>query len=357
MIRWLLTLFATLVIAFPALAQEDPNDTLLGPLPVRDQYLLNNGFLFFEPESARVLDHSSWLIDIHSADSNTFAKSRWISHNVDGDTDRRTGAQTLSVIRMDEGRTVFLADGETHRTTLTAHRGLGRDLEIAIAVPFTTIGGGSSDGFIERFHRTLNLGDNQRVALQRNHETVFLRTDETTYLRERPAGSHLGDISVSAKYALRAFEDPDLAISAQAVLELPTGNAQTLDGSGSIDGGLQVLATRDFGRSRVHASAGLLFLGRSAPLGLGSQIVITDSLGVSRLLAARTSATLQVTISQSPFRRIGAPELTRRSYQMTAGLQHAFAGNVTGYAGIIENLITYQNSADAGLIAGIARRF
>lgn len=348
----------TALLALPAAGQErDVADALLGPLPVRDQYLLNNGFFFFEPESARVLDDDSWAVDIHTADANTFAKSRWISHNLEGDTERRSGAQTLSLIRVDDGTTVFLVDGEIHRTTITAHRGFGNNLELAISIPFATIGGGSSDSFIEHFHATLQLGDNQRVALQRNHETVFLHTDDHTYLREHPAGSQLGDVAFSAKYELPALEDPHLSLSAQAAVELPTGSASDLDGSGSIDAGVQLMATRDFGHTRLHASAGLLVLGPNAPLGLRSQLVITDSVGVTSLLAARTSATVQITISQSPFRGIGAPELSRRSYQLTAGLQHAFGQSLTAYAGIVENLITYQNSADAGLILGITRRF
>lgn len=361
MTRCLLNALAALlvicVLALPAAGQErDPAD-VLGPLPVRDQYLLSNGFFFFEPESARVLDDNAWLVDIHGADSNTFAKSRWISHNLEGDTDRRTGRQTLALIRMDKGQSIFLVDGETHRTTITAHRGLGANLEVGIAVPFATISGGSSDAFIERFHAIFHLGDNQRVAMQRNHETVYLRTDDRTYFRERPSGAHLGDIALSAKYELPALEDPNLALSVQGALELPTGNAQTLDGSGSLDGGVQLLATRDYGRSRVHASAGVLLLGHNGPLGTKTQFVITDSIGISHLIAGRTSATAQVTISQSPFRTIGAPELTRRSYQMTLGLQHAIGRSLTAYAGVVENLITYQNSADAGLIWGIARRF
>jgi hypothetical protein len=345
-------------LALPAAAQQrDLADAVLGPLPVRDQYLLNNGFFFFEPEGARVLDEDSWVVDIHFADANTFAKSRWISHDLEGDTERRTGAQTLALIRLDAGMTNFLVDGEVHRTTITVHYGFGRNLELAVSVPFATIGGGFSDSFIEHFHATFHLDDNQRTAVQRNRETVFLRTDAHTYLREHPAGSHLGDIALTAKYELPALEDPNLSISAQTAVELPTGSAQTLDGSGSLDGGLQLLATRDFGRNRVNASAGLLFLGHNAPLGLTSQIVITDSIGISRLLTGRTSGTVQVTISQSPFRRLGAPELSRRSYQMTAGLQHAFNPSLTAYAGIVENLITYQNSADAGLVLGITHRF
>ena len=128
MSRRLLTAIAVLsvtaLLALPAAAQQrDLADALLGPLPVRDQYLLNNGFFFFEPESAHVLDEDSWVVDVHTADSNTFAKSRWISHNLEGDTERRSGAQTLSLIRIDDGTTVFLVDGEIHRTTITAHFG------------------------------------------------------------------------------------------------------------------------------------------------------------------------------------------------------------------------------------------
>jgi len=358
MTRWLTILAVIAMTTLPARAQEDNvAESILGPLPVRDLYLLNNGFFFFEPEGAKVLDDGAWTFDIHSADSNTFAKSRWISHDLEGDDERRTGAQTLDLIRMDQGTTNFLVDGETHRTTITAHRGLGDRLEVAISVPFATIGGGDSDAFIEHFHSTLHLDDNQRVAIERNRETVFVRTDDHTYLREHASGTHVGDIAVSAKYELPAFEERNLSVSAQAAIELPTGSARSLDGSGSIDGGVQLLATRDYGRTRVNASAGLLILGPNAPLGLGAQFVITDSIGVSRLVAARTSATLQITISQSPFRGIGAPELSRRSYQMTIGMQHAFARSLTGYMGIVENLITYQNSADAGVVLGMARRF
>ncbi|MEA2163051.1 MAG: hypothetical protein QOK37_1178 [Thermoanaerobaculia bacterium] len=357
MTRSILTLLAVCVLALPAAGQERDHGDLLGPLPVRDQYLLSNGFFFFEPAPARVLASNDWLVDVHSADSNTFAKSRWISHNLAGDTDRRTGSQTLGIIRMDEGQTVFLVDGEIHRTTITAHHGLGANLEVGIAIPFATIGGGTSDGFIERFHAAFHLGDNQRVAMQRNRETVYVHTDERTYFREHTSGAQIGDIALSAKYELTALEDPQLAISIESAIELPTGDAQTLDGSGSLDGGVQLLATRDYGRSRIHASAGVLVLGHNGPLGTKSQFVITDSIGISSLIAGRTSATAQVTISQSPFRTIGAPELTRRSYQMTVGLQHAIGRSLIAWAGIVENLITYQNSADAGFVWGIARRF
>jgi hypothetical protein len=350
-------LLVACALALPAAAQEADRGDVLGPLPVRDQYLLSNGFFFFEPEGARVLDANDWLVDLHGADSNTFAKSRWISHNLAGDTDRRTGTQTLGLIRMDEGQTIFLVDGEIHRLTITAHRGLGANLEVGIAVPFATIGGGTSDGFIEHFHAAFHLGDDERIAMQRNRETVYVRTDDRTYFRERTSGAQIGDIALSAKYELPALEDPHLALSIEGAIELPTGDAQTLDGSGSLDGGVQLLATRDYGRSRVHASAGVLLLGHNGPLGTKSQFVITDSIGVSSLITGRTSATAQVTISQSPFRSIGAPELTRRSYQMTVGLQHAIGQSLTAYAGIVENLITYQNSADAGLVWGVTRRF
>src|SRR5260370_42503710 len=68
---------------------------LLDPLPVRDQFLLNNGFFFFEPAAAPVLEDGTWSLEMHSAVSNTFAKSAWVSRSLEFRTQRRSAAEQL----------------------------------------------------------------------------------------------------------------------------------------------------------------------------------------------------------------------------------------------------------------------
>jgi hypothetical protein len=347
-----------LLAALTAAAQDDAGrDALLSPLPVRDQFLLGNGFFFFEPGGARVLDRGAWAADLHTADANTFSKSAWISRSLEGQNARQRALDTLDQMRFASQDTLFLIDGQTHRATLGIRAGVAPHLEVGVAIPVSTVGGGWSDGIIESVHRALRVGNGQREAFSQNSETVLVRSSTTNYLRNRNAGAKLGDVALTAKYELSWLEEKTLSLSVQGAAELPTGNSQTLDGSGSLDGGLQVLVTRDFGRSQLHGSLGIIRLGANRALGTKAQFLITDTVAATRLLTDRTSATLQLTVSESPFRNIGIHEFHRRSYQLTAGFQHALRGDFVVYTGVIENLLTYENSADAGMVWGVSRRF
>jgi hypothetical protein len=346
------------LFAGAAAAQEEIRDALLDPLPIRDQFLLGNGFYSFEPEGARVLEIGEWRVDVHHADANTFSKSAWISHSFSSEAplSRSSAINTLDNPRYQLRDSVFFIDGETHRVTLGLRRGLGAHAEFGIDIPMGTIGGGWSDSTIEAVHKSLRIGNDGRDAINQNTETVFVRTSGTTYLRNRAAGYELGDVALSAKYELSPFEDPKLAVAVTGSIELPTGNADTLDGSGSIDAGARLIVTRDTRRGRWNASFGVLRLGRNEPLGLKPQVLITDTVGYSHRVTDATAMITQLTISETPFRQYKMPELSRRSYMLSVGAQRALRG-YTLHIAFIENLVTYENSADAGLQWGISKRF
>lgn len=352
----LLLLLACGLVAATVSAAEDGELSLLDPLPIRDQFLLNNGFYFFEPEAARVLPRDAWAFDLHSTDANTFAKSAWVSRSLEGETTRLNATEVLASDRFRDISSLFLVHGQTHRASLSMRRGFGSHFQASLTVPVTSIGGGWSDGLVEGFHHLLGLGNAEREALLQNRETVYLHAGQTSYFRERTSGTALGDIALSAKYELSSLEDRDLALSVAGSLELPTGNARTLDGSGSLDGGVQMIAAHDFRNGRIHASVGILRMGADRPLGTKPILVITDTVALSRLITEKTSVTGQLTVSQSPFRNMGVAELTRRSYQMSFGMQHLFGGTLV-YAGFIENVLTFENSADVGFTWGLSRRF
>ncbi len=349
-------LFA-LMLASTASAQDSRmRDALLSPLPVRDQFLLSNGFYFFTPEASRSLPEGTWSLSITSSEANTFAKSAWISHSLQGRTTRSGALQTLADTRFDSVSTLFLVDGEIHRSDLTLARGFRNGLELRVTAPVTSTGGGWSDRTIEAVHHAMKIGNAERESLRRNTETVYLRHDGATFSRSRGEGFALGDIALSAKYELTPVQERGTNLAVVWTIELPTGRAQTLDGSGSVDGGLELIVSRDFERNRINASLGVIRLGRNQPLGLRPQVLITDTVAFAHRMGDLTAVIAQLTVSESPFRQLDVSEFSRRSYQMSVGVQRSIGGMIV-HAAFIENVVNFENSADAGVAWGISRRF
>jgi hypothetical protein len=225
-----------------------------------------------------------------------------------------------------------------------------------LAVPVSSVGGGWSDQIIEGFHHVFGLGNMDRRSLRQNHEAVYIHSPAATYLRERSAGAEIGDIVLTTKTELVWLEDENVALAIDGAVKLPTGNAQTLEGSGSVDGGIQMLALSDFGRWQIHASLGVLLLGPNSVLGTRRQLLTTNTEAASYLLTDHTGLTMQLTVSESPFRNMGIAELNRRSCQLTTGIKHQ-VGTITLYTGLLHNVLNLRNSADVGMICGISRRF
>jgi hypothetical protein len=345
-----------MALSSSAFAQPD-RDALLAPLPIRDQFLLNNGFYFVEPEQASVLAPADSLLSVTAADSNTFAKSAWVDRSLWAQSGRLPAATDLASSRFRGEGPLFLADGETHRLEVSLRHGFANHLELGVTVPVTRIGGGWEDRLIELTHHALGLGNAHREALRENSESVYIETDSVHYVRNRSAGYELGDIALTGKYELTALEDEKLKMAVAGAIQLPTGDAQTLDGSGSVDAGVQFIASRDLSSSRFHISIGMLRLGADRPLGTQAQIVLTNTFAASRVLNDRTSATLQLTLSECPFRHLGIYELARRSNQLSAGIQRQIGPSMVAYAALIENLLSFENSADFGFAWGVSRRF
>ena len=339
-----------LLLGFSAAAQAQE---LLAPLPIRDQFLLNSGFFFFEPDDARVMAAGELRLSTSEVTANTFAKSAWISYSLAGESGRANAASELANSRFNGKGPLFLADGESHRFEMTVRRGFGNHLEFSVTVPVNQIGGGWSDALVESIHHTLGLGNAGRETLRKNSDTIYIQTPSVQYFRDRSTGYGVGDIAVSAKYELSALEDKNVSMAVAGAIELPAGNARTLDGSGSIDAGVQMLVSRELGRSRVHASIGVVRLGGDRVVGTRAQMVMSSTVAAARMIGERTSATLQITISESPYRHTGLAELTRRSNQLAAGIQRQLGRSTTVYVALIENALNYENSADAGLAWGI----
>jgi hypothetical protein len=347
--------------AAPSWAEGETGSYLAdtGPLRIRDQFLLGMGFLAFDPVSADIVEPGRWQVDLVLTVSNTFARSKEIGGLLEARQERQPVTfEQLRGIATDPPRGgVYLLDGEHSRTAVAVRRGIRKNLQLELVVPVVSFQGGFLDSAVESFHDVFSLAQMGRLGAPRDAFQVYVRGTGAELSVNAGPSLALGDVVVGAKYDLRrGAAAPPLELAAQALLKLPTGSEERLSGSGSTDVGVQVLATKDFHKSSLHASVGLAYLGEMESLALSPQAVLSGMLAYERALGSRTSVLGQVTVSQSPFRDLDLERLQKFTMQVTLGLKRVIGKQVL-FFGITENVVHYNNSPDIGIHLGLTRIF
>ena len=121
-------------------------------------------------------------------------------------------------------------DAETSRWELLGTWGVGNGIELFVRIPLQDRGGGILDSVIDWWHNSI-LGDRQalREGTRKGRSIIQFGPDG-------PFGSAsgVGDIAVGVSWT------PMPRTLIPFALELPTGNAAQLLGSGGLDAGLEV---------------------------------------------------------------------------------------------------------------------
>ena len=163
------------------------------------------------------------------------------------------------------------------------------------------------------------------------------------------------DIVLGAKLGLLPeSKSGSFELAAEALLKLPTGDPEKFTGSGSTDVGVQVLATRYSGKSCLHGSIGLAYLGAYERLAISSQLQLSGMFAYERACGRKTSILAQATISQSPFSELDLEELAALSTQITLGVKRVIGKQVL-FVGFTENVANFDNSPDVGFHIGLTR--
>ncbi len=155
---------AVLVIlcASAAVPAEEPDGNgsgfaARGPAEVRDGQLLAQSRLTLPAAAPEVTAKGRWELRTSVLWSNTFS---W--------TQDRAGETPLE--------RSFLIDGETATLDLLLRRGLTRTLDVGLRTTLHERGGGVLDGFIDAWHRLVNLPDGHRPDFLRDAFRVEGRT-------------------------------------------------------------------------------------------------------------------------------------------------------------------------------------
>jgi hypothetical protein len=123
-------------------------------------------------------------------------------------------------------------------------RGLSNGYAVRVQVPYRRTSGGSLDGFIDDWHDTFGLPEGVRPSLPEGALRLFYRRDGAVVLDSRTARQGLGDVSLEVGKSLLANSTSAIAI--RTGVKLPTGDADDLTGSGSVNASLGLVAEHRF---------------------------------------------------------------------------------------------------------------
>jgi len=210
---------ATLALAPEAFPAEPPR----GPSEIRDAQLLAQPRLTLPALSPWTTPAGRWSVGLSGPWANSFS---W-TQDVPGENpeDRR-----------------FLIDGEALLLDATVRRGLGRNVDVGLRLPLQWRGGGTLDGFIDWWHRLVNVPDGDRPAFLKDAFRVQGKTtDGGTFAWDDDTGLGLGNLEADARWLLvhEGREGPSVALVGR--VSLPTGTGP-FEGNGLGAGGQLVVS-------------------------------------------------------------------------------------------------------------------
>lgn len=140
----------------------------------------------------------------------------------------------------------FLIDGEALALDLTVRRGLGRDLDVGLRIPFQARGGGVMDGFIDWWHRLAHVPDGDRPAFRQDAFRVEgVTTERTPFSWNDHSGHGLGDVELEGRWRVKDGEGASSSVAVVGRLSLPTGTGP-FEPSG-VGGGGQIVVDAPLG--------------------------------------------------------------------------------------------------------------
>jgi hypothetical protein len=246
----------------------------------------------------------------------------------------------------------LVLDAETQRLGLTVRRGFGKGLEASLELPFINSGGGSLDNLIEGWHSAFGLPNSNRSDRPRDQYRIrYVRNGQDVLLRTQ-GSSGIGDVRLAAGWALTP------ALTLRGMLQLPTGDADTLTGghTGGALWGEYTQAFSDSGRANVVLSAGITAATSNGALGpqqqpvigvLGAALTVPVIGGLDALLELNANNKLYQDSGQAPLSHAAA--VLQLGGRYTAGT-HRFE------LGVIEDA-SVNASPDFGLHFGYSLRW
>jgi hypothetical protein len=240
-------------------------------------------------------------------------------------TPTRVGLDVANTsIERTAGPTELVLDGETWVLRFAARHVWKNGWRFMVGIPVVSHQGGGTDSFIEEYHDAMGLPDGNRkrrpsdrleYRYRRGNEIQFNQTDSTT---------GLGDVFLAVAAPLARDRAGTRALDVVAGVEWPTGDADRLLGSGSLDFSLG-LAAADFAtlakwNLELHGGAGVLAMTDGDVLAdYQEPVAIYGDLAVGWRLASWLVPRVQIDVHSPLFSGTGMAPLDDWAVELVCG--------------------------------------
>jgi len=349
----------TIFLSSSLQAKDDLILTGRGPFQVRNQFPLSLQFLSFNADDAFTLVKNDFLVSLNYSHSNTFAQSPNILKNFNLSSSRIDFRHDLAD-KSDGSPNRFLIDTSIGRATINLKYGLSDWFTLELDLPIMGFQGGFLDQPIEAIHQLAGFPYASRAMLNSNTSQLFVSGPQTKLLYNRNdfGGYGLGDIVLMAKSGLYRSHIQGFALSARVAIKLPTGNYRNFHGSGSVDYGIDLTATKKLGRSFISTNISAVIAGKWKLMPyLQTNPSYSWILSYEYLWGDRMSLVIQNLVQSSYLGSNVHPEISRSVFEWTAGVKYDIGSQFRLSFAITENYIYHNNTADFGFHFGITRGF
>ncbi len=208
----LFLLAVILLVGFTGIAspQSTHDDSWRAPLANRNQFPPAFLFIALEPERATVLSKGERRLFFNFDYSNILVLQDTMNEDLD-------------------------IDLESLRVNLQIKYGLGRDFEIAAALPIYVMYGGFLDSFISSYHNAFNLPNRVRDREPNNIFRYRWQIGDQLITDQTEGFAALGDLTLQVKRAVRGKKLKETELAVRAGLKLPTGSRARFVSSGGTD--------------------------------------------------------------------------------------------------------------------------
>ncbi len=251
-----------------------------------------------------------------------------------------------------------LVDGEIAHTELMFGMGLGPGGRLDLGFSDLRIYGGFMDNFIVGFHDATATSQNRRDDFPAGQVHVLARWNAYGPVLYRREGAGVLSSGFKASFWQRLYEEdgsrPALALG--LTLYAPIDEDSGISRHFPLDGALTLSASRSFGRVKVTVAPTLAFFGADQDQGAHLSTAQVSVLAAVEW-AAWERASLVCQYMQDGKASDNLPGFPRLSHELALGVKARLSGRATLSAALVENIITFSNSPDFALHAGISYRF